>query len=313
MRSLSNTWNTLSARRAARRAARPRLGRWQRVALVVGALVLLLLLLGTAAVFYLAGTERGRRSVADRLEDAISHEIPGSMRIGTLERIGTRELIVRDLRFLKTDGEPVLTVERVQIDADVQALLRGEIAFERARVQGGHLIIAIEPSGRTGLEEAFSEAGPSASGDKDGGAEIQLNAIHVQDLTLTVKPSQDDLFRMRGVQGFVVVSQHGPPGVRVRLDRISGKLEKPEFLGAHADVLRADGLILGGVEHVLDIKFRAALEDDRFDAHLRYYNRDKPPTVELEFDPKEGVRTHLLALAAKARTAFSDAVDVHIK
>jgi hypothetical protein len=281
----------------------------RRVALVIGAFVLLVVAVLAAAMLYVSATDGGRRVLADRIEDAVSRSIPGSMRIGVLESVGTRALVVRDLRFSKTDGEPVLIVARAQIDADVTDLLRGKIAFEQARVHGGHLIIAIEPHGRTGLEAAFSETGP-ASGEP---AELQMRSIHVQDLTLTVRPSRDDTFRMRGVEGFVAIAQHGPPGVRVRLDRISGTLEKPKFLGATAEILSADGLILGGVERVIDLKLRAELDEDRVDVHLVYYNRERPPKVELELDPKEGILPHIAAFAAQAQTMFTDDVDVRVR
>jgi hypothetical protein len=140
-----------------------------------------------------------------------------------------------------------------------------------------------------------------------------MRSIHVQDLTLTIRPAPDETFLMRGVEGFVaIVQDESSPGVRVRLDRISGKLTKPQFLGANLDVLRADGWVHGGVEHVIDLELAGELGDDRVDAHLAYFNREKTK-VELELDPKEGVRAHLAAFGAELSTAFSDTIAVRVK
>ncbi len=308
VRPLSETWNAAFARRS----ARPRsAGRSViRVVIGLGVLLIALLVLTTATITYLITTTSGRRVLADRIEDALSGQIPGSLVISSLDEIGADEALLRGVRFLHPDGSPVLLVDEARIDLHVAELLGGTIGFEHARVRGGHLIIAVQPDGRTGLEAAFSEAGGGSGGGK---ARLQMRSIHVQDLALTIKPSPDDTFLMRDVQGFVaIVQDDASPGVRVRLDRISGKLAKPEFLGANLDILRADGWVHGAVEHVLDLKIAGELGGDRVESPLAYFERDTK-NVELELDPKEGVRTHLAALGAQLGTAFSDAIEVRVK
>jgi hypothetical protein len=272
-------------------------------------LLLVVVAVAVAAIVYLTSTDAGRRDLADRLEDAISREIPGAMTIGWIERVGSDGLTAHDLRFLHPNGEPVLTVDHAQIDLDPAEMLTGTIAFERARVQGGHLIIAVQPDGRTGLEAAFSKQGPS-SGKK---ARLQLRSIHVQDLTLTIQPDPETRIRMRGVQGFVTIVQDASsPGVRVKLDRIASRIEQPKLLGERVRILRASGFVHGAVERVLDLDLAAELGDDRFDAHFAYFDREKHK-VQLTIAPKEGIKTRLAALGAVLRSSLSDELDVRVE
>jgi hypothetical protein len=308
VRSLSETWHAASARRSARTRGA---ARWAlRVTIGLGALLVALVVLAAATIAYLTVTASGRRVLADRIEDALSGQIPGALAITSLDDIGADQAVLRGLRFSHPDGSPVLLVDEARIDLHLAELLGGTIGFEHARVTGGHLIIAVQPDGRTGLEAAFSEADGGSGRDK---AKLQMRSIHVQDLTLTIQPSPDDTLVMRDVQGFVAIMQDDAfPGVRVRLDRISGKLAKPQFLGANLDILRADGWVHGAVEHVLDLKVAGELDGDRVDAHLEYFDREEK-SVQLALDPKEGVRPHLAAFGAQLGTAFNDAIEVRVK
>lgn len=267
-------------------------------------------LLVAGAFAFLLWTEPGRSFAARRLEAALSQAIPGSIAIGTLERLQPGEAVLSDLRFLHPDGSVVLRVQRAEIALAPFDLMRGHVHFERARIDGGELTIAVQPDGRTSIEAVFDD--PGASKDKSKGPQLDLRSMHVENLTLLIKPDPKQTFRLRDVQGFVAVHGGGSSGVQVSLDRIRAHLVKPEVLGQRIEILRADGWVHGGAQQILKLDFEAALEDDRFGAALAYHNRKQEPVV-LELDMNADVETQLAALGAELRSWLSDTIDVRRK
>jgi hypothetical protein len=294
-------------------AWRPRQPRPRHARLVPALIGLAIALLLTAAGgFAFAQTAPGRRALAGALERAVSDAIPGTMTIGSIETLGWCEPVVRDLRFHHPSGKLILLVKRATIDVDVPALLRGRVAFHRARVQGGYLSIAAQPDGRTDLEATFDDGAPRKPGERGGYLELQMRSIFVDDMTAVLRPSRDRAFRLRNVQGFVAITHVGTPGARVRLDRIAGELETPEFLGEHLTITHADGWVHGEEPQVLDLDLETQLGSGELDGHLAYYDRAETP-VGLELEPKAGPLPELAALAADAQSWFTDTLDVNVR
>jgi hypothetical protein len=283
-----------AARRAKSQSRRRRLARWLLVAM---------LFFTFAPPLFLA-TATGRRFVADAIESGLDKEIPGRVTIGRIERFGYARPVVHDLRFLHPNGQVVLHVKRAVIDLDVSGLLTGTVAFNNVKVDGGRLVLAIQEDGRTTLEGTVDRKG-GGGGD---GAKLAMRAIHVENFSLLIKPGGDAVFDLRDVKGFVGIWQDGPPGAKVRLDRISARLQRPEFLGSRLTILRADGWVHGAVEHVLSLSLRARLGEEPLQALLNYYDRDKTP-VEITLDPG-GVKGTLAALGGEIASAFTDVIDV---
>jgi hypothetical protein len=277
---------------------------------VIGLVIALILTcIGT---FVFVQTEPGRRVLADAIERIASDAIPGKMTIGSIESVGWFEPIVRDLRFFHPDGGLILHAKRAAIDLDVTALLHGELAFHRARVEGGYLLIAAQPDGRTGLEATFDDGVPSKPDERDDYLHMQMRSIFVDDMTTVFRPSKDHTFRLRNVQGFVAISHVDTPGAQVRLDRIAGELETPKFLGEHLTITHADGWVHGKEKQVIDLDLETQLGSGELDGHLAYYDRKKTP-VELELDPKEGLLPQLSTAAVEAQSWFTDTIDVKVE
>jgi hypothetical protein len=141
-------------------------------------------------------------------------------------------------------------------------------------------------------------------------AAIDLRSIHVQDLRLRILPASDPEFQLRDVQGFVRVSQKGPPGVQVRLDGISAQVEEPEVLGYDLEVLRVDGFVHGGAEQVVGLDIGARLGDERIDAEFALYPREETSVV-VKLDPS-GSETLVAALAAQLASWFAEGIEVQM-
>jgi hypothetical protein len=250
-------------------------------------------------------TSAGRRFVADAIGSALDKEIPGSVTIGRIERFGYARPVLHDFRVLHPNGQVVLHAKRAVIDLDVGGLLTGTVAFNNARVDGGRLLLEVQPDGRTSLEGAVDRKG----GGGGPGAKLAMRSIRVDNFALLIKPGGDAVFDLRDVKGFVGIWQDGPPGAKVRLDRISARLTRPEFLGSRLTIRRADGWVHGAVEHVLSLALlEARLGEEPFQGLLNYYDRDKTP-VEITLDPG-GVKGHIAGLGGELVSLFTDVIDV---
>ncbi len=280
----------------------PRLQTARRIALWM---LIALVLLAAAAAIYLR-TDAGRRFAANRIEGLVTGALPGSMQIGQLERLGWLHPVIRDLRFFDPNGKEVLHLARADVDLSVGDLLRGQLGFERVYTQGGALLINVQPDGRTGLEAAFAE--PSQPGDeKGGGLRYHLRNIHVDGLHATFQVSPDQRFELRGVRGLVSVVRDATDGVRVDLQRISGSLQR-KLIGAPIRLTRADGWVHGGELHVLDLALRARVGDERLNAHLAYFDREKN-SVKITLKP-HGIKGELGATGLEVADWLSKEVEV---
>jgi hypothetical protein len=280
-------------------------------ALVILAVTALAIVLGCACFVLYAQTDRGRRTIADAAERAVSKAIPGRMTIGRLVSVdGSGEIVVEDVRFLHPDESLILRVKRAAIAFDLSAALRGELGFTHAQVDGGYLLVAARPSGRTGLEEAFDDGEPSQEPDQY--LRMQLRRIHVEHLVAEFRPSADHPFRLRNVHGELAIEHRDTKGAHVRLQHIAAEMTEPEFLGERLAIRNAAGWVHGAEVQVLDLNLETELGGGELDGHLAYYDRKKTP-VELELEPKRGATPKLASIAIDAQSWFTDTIDVHVR
>lgn len=268
-----------------------------------------LVLVLALALLYLSSAA-GRRSLADALERLVSSQIPGTMKIGTLERFGLFEPHLRDLRFLHPNGRTVLRLDRATVDVDLGYLLRGRLGFHHAETSGGELLLFTEPDGRTSLEATFDWPTPGSGNPKDG-FHYQLRSMHVQHLTVVLQLAKEQFLRLRETRGFVAVTRENTAGVNVRLERLRGILDR-KLLGAEVALEGADGEITGKQKQIVDLKLQLRIEQQKLFARLKVFDRDKTP-VELVLDPEEGTGTTFAALGLKVGSWFTDAVNVEWK
>lgn len=278
--------------------------------IVILAVSVLALAVGFACLLVYAQTSSGKRAIADAAERAVSKAIPGRMTIGRLARVGwDGEIVVEDVRFLHPDNSLILRVQRAAIAFDLGVALRGELGFDHAQVDGGYLLVAARPSGRTGLEEAFDDGQPSQR--PDDYLRMRLRRIHVEHLAAEFRPSADHPFRLRNVHGELEIEHRDTKGAHVRLQHIAGEMTQPEFLGERLAIRNATGWVHGAEVHVLDLNLETHLGSGDLGGHLAYYDRKKTP-VELDLDPK-GATPKLASIAIDAQSWFTDTIDVHVR
>jgi hypothetical protein len=283
--------------------------RAQRIARGVIVLLLLSALTLVLALVMLTQTERGRRLVADRIERTASDEIPGWMKIGELERIGT-PTIVHELQFFHPDGRLVLRVKRAEVDFDIGAAWGGKLAFDRAKAEGGHLLISVDPDGRPSIEAALDFPTHGVDPDPDGGLHYALREIRVEDFALRVLLSKDASYHMNGVRGEVAIRRELTSGTRVELTGISGVVRE-EVAGSKLRLLRVDGWVHGKERKVMQLLARAKVGDGRMNAKVGLFDRDQTP-VEIDLTPVEGLDSLFTALLIYAKQLFTDDIDVEV-
>jgi hypothetical protein len=273
-------------------------------------LVMLASMLGfVITLVLLTQTERGRRLLADGIERIASDEIPGWMKFGELERVGT-PTIVRNLQFFHPDGRLVLLVKRAEVDFDLAAVWAGKLAFDVAKAEGGHLLISVDRDGRPSIEAALDFPTHGVDPDPHGGLHYALREIEVEDFELRLRLSKDASYHVHGVRGQVTIRRELTSGTRVELRGISGVVRE-ELAGSKLRLMHVDGWIHGKERQVMQLRARTKVGDGRMNAKVALFDRDETP-VEIDLTPIEGLESLFTALLVYAKGLFTEDVDVEL-
>ncbi len=227
---------------------------------------------------WLTSSDSGKRWVADRLEKAVSKAIPGSLEIGRLLELGP-PVVAQDVRFIHPDGRVVLHAKHASIVPDVTQAFQGRLAFESADVEGGKIVLSPDPDGRVAFEAAVDEPPkPGEPNDPHGGLHYALQSMHVEKFDVELDLGGPAKIKLHDVEGFVGVRRIESPGIRVRLEKISGRLE-PEILGARTLLTQVNATIKGKEEHVAEASALVKIETGELKIKLDYFDREKTPVV----------------------------------
>src|SRR5690606_19393881 len=77
-------------------------------------------------------TESGRERLGDRLEQLISREIRGSLRIGAIDRYSFGSVEAREVQFLDPRDEAVIHLPHVELGIDLVALASRKLVLKDA-------------------------------------------------------------------------------------------------------------------------------------------------------------------------------------
>lgn len=271
---------------------------------VVLSIFLLLVLSGALLVW----TSPGRGVLAGWVEDLASSQIPGSMKIGKLESIGFIHPVATDVEFFTPGGERVIRVDTAEAQWNLKDLFSGKMGFDTARADGGEILIEIKEGGRTNMEDAFKS--PLSEGEEK--AQLELNNMHFQGMTVLLRLSGETRFVVRDVQGFLSVWRRDTPGVRVSLGLVRGTFEKPEITGDKIELIDMHGEVWAQERHVVSMEFKTRIGRGGIDASFDYYKRDENP-AELILRPDTGSGARLASMVIQMRSLFSDKLHVTIK
>ena len=272
------------------------------------ALLLLSAVLAIAVAVFLRG-ERGRRFAGDQIEKAVSHNIPGSLRIGSIEQFGPDLVVAKDVRFYHPNGEVVLLAQHAEVVPDWTMALQGRLGFERAAVDGGFIVLSLDPDGRLSMEAAVNA--PRKPGEPDdpyGGLHYWLRSMHTQHFTTVLALANSQTYKVKDTTGFVGVRRIETRGIQVTLEHISGHIQ-PKLAGADLAFTSVDGWAHGKERHVAHFDTQLKVGSGDLAATLDYFDRPKTP-LEIKLRKTKGLEAELLGSLLRAGALFSSAIDV---
>jgi hypothetical protein len=280
-------------------------GRWLLRVVLASVCVSLLAALGCVLFFH---TAPGRRFAADCIEHVVSSNIPGKLSVGSIEHFGPGLVLASDVRFYHPDGRLILLCKHAEITPDLAMALHGRIGFESAAVDGGFLLLTIDPDGRLSIEATMnSPRQPGDNSDPHGGAHYWLRSMHTQHFTTTLLAG-GQTFRLKDTLGYVALRRIETAGVQVTLAQISGRLEQ-EIAGARVALANVDGWIYGKEKHVAHFVADTRVGSGKLALTIDYFDRPKTP-MQVQLRKSQGFEATALAWLMRAAAGFSDAIQV---
>lgn len=257
---------------------------------------------------WLTYTDSGKRWVKERVEQVVTDNIPGKLRIGRIVELGP-PLIAEDVRFYHYDGRLVLVVEHAQVELDMLQALRGRLAFDRVAADGGHIVLSPDPDGRIAFEAAVDKpVPPGQPHDPMGGLHYDLASMHVQHFRVDAKISDMADFKVENVEGFIGVRRIETSGTVVKLEKISGRIT-PGFLGKRTELKQLDGWVHGKQKHVAQMEFATRIGDGELSGRLNVYDRDKNP-VSIEIERATGAGDLAASIGDFAGGLLGDSLEI---
>lgn len=277
---------------------------WIAVGLVaVGALVI-------GAALVTANTATGRRWIADRIQQAVTAQIPGRIEIGEITDVEWLAVRAKDVRFFHKDGREVLHVERAYVEGDALEALQQRLVFRRVAADGGSILMTGDPDGRLSLEAAMDKpSAPNDPGDPQRGLHYDMRNMHVENFKVKSKLPGFGAVQMSNVRGIVHIWRLNTVGTRVRLQKMAGKLSQ-EVAGSTIAMDHLDAIITGAEAKVADVQARLVLDNtDKLTLRLQYAPKGSQK-VKLQVLDKAGTEATTLTWLIHAAASFSG--DIHV-
>jgi hypothetical protein len=270
----------------------------------------LVFVLGCAVtMWWCTKTEAGLRFTACRIEHLVSANIPGSLIIDRIDSFEWNRIRAHGIRISHQDGRSLLLARNAEITPDWIAALHGRIGFRGAAVDGGYVVLSMDPDDRLSLEAAMnSPRRPGEPNNPNGGVHYSLRSIHVQNLTVSLKFSDTFDYRIRHVEGYVGVLRIDTPGVQVILERIRGEVEQ-DIAGMHVALQQLDGWLHGEERQVMHLQANVHLASSQLVTHVNYYDR-ATEKLKIHVDHSEGLQAIAVTLLAKAVASFSKDLSI---
>lgn len=277
---------------------------------ILGGFVVVSVLVIIAAVVT-ANTDSGRRWIADRIEQAVTSQIPGRLEIGEVTEVDWLAVHAKDVRFFHKDGREVLRVDKAYVEGDALEALQQRLTFRRVAADGGSILMTGDPDGRLSLEAAMDKpSDPNQPGDPKRGLHYDMRNMHVENFKVKSKVPAFGEIQLANVSGVIHVWRLNTVGTRVRLQKMSGQLSQ-EVAGSKVALDRMDAIITGAEAKVADVQARLVLDKtDKLTLRLQYAPKGSQK-LKLQVLDKDGTEATTLTWLMHAAAGFSS--DIHVE
>lgn len=251
------------------------------------------------ALVVAAHTDAGRQRIAHTLLDRINAQLPGSLTLDSLDKVGLSSLSGRGLRILAPGGREVLRADAFDIDYSLSKALSGELLFTSAEVVGGRVVIEELPNGRIRLEDAVARQ----SATRTPSAPFEFRRIQFRGLELVIQPAGAPVFRMRGMHGAIAIRKLPMSAVRLDVMGVDGTLRTPAWSG-DIGIRGVRGRVDADARRMLELRGKSKIaSDDLNDWRLAYGPRPEP-WIRFGFEPT-GIATEVLSAQLHLFATFS--------
>lgn len=252
----------------------------------------------------------GRRLVKYGLERLVSDNIPGAMQITSLDEFSLKRVVAREVRFYHADGRLLILAKHAIVVPDWGLAMKGMIGFEKADVDGGFVVLSMDPNGKLSLENTMNKpTSPGEHSDPYGGVFYELRAMHVQHLTVFLKlAKQFDQYKVEDVEGFVGVNRVDTPGVQIVVNDLNGRID-PEVAGAKVTLRDVSGWIHGEAKEVMRFDAKLGVGSGILNTHVGFWDREKDKLT-IRIDKTKGIEASAMALLIRALSDFTSDVKV---
>lgn len=150
------------------------LGRWA----LRGLLGALVIVASTClAIALLVSTAPGKRLVSSWIVGRVNEELSGSLAVRRLEKLTLSEIVLVGVSLTTRGGDEVARLEKVRLDVELWALLRGEWVLPALRIDGAVIDLRFPQDPAHGLLAALRDPAP-------GGQTSPPPSIRVEQLSL---------------------------------------------------------------------------------------------------------------------------------
>ena len=155
----------------------------RRVAWVLGALLLVLLLAVAAVLLYLR-TSAGAELLRARAEAALNGALQGKLSIGKASLLG-QTVVLEYVRLYTPEGELVAVARRLEVTGDIPGLFSGTIALKDCKADGLHVFFKRDARGLNLIRAVSAKIPPRprepGAPEKESGLDIDVEKLTLTD------------------------------------------------------------------------------------------------------------------------------------
>ena len=219
-------------------------------------LVLLVVLVVGATLFWASETKGGRAFVLAQIEQILEKSVlAGDLQIGALEQVRGR-IVLSDVRLLDVDGVPILAADTVEATYRLLPLLSSEVIIPSLRIEGADVTARVGLDGSLNLATMIQPSDPNKPPSTAPPWAVNLERIEVVSSRASLRDARNDDARLvlaHDLNALVRVDVLVSGDVEIGLNHVEAQVATPidfeSFTGLRID---DTDVVLGDEEITID-------------------------------------------------------------